>query len=516
MKPAPTSAPPPSPEARIAAQDWLSSVTTEDDETSLARAFERWNAALAAQPPAPVPCCENGNFGDGHECLKQEARLFDQNIESNLDSFDAAMATRAPPQSACHLIGGNDDLFCVTHKADAPDGVCEGTPPQPGDAERRERAKRGQNWLYAALEMIGDGEHTDHDIAKIIVENETDLLALIEQLDAAQSALAASRRQYGDCVDEFARAKTSWLAELAASQAEVARLKEAEQFWSPTEREMQFLDALLRCEATLSPSKPFDHEIASDRSENLRRVRMALATLNTPDARLRSPAATFGEPAPRNFDKERPGPDWNISDETQRELETMERQHREAVANLRSPAALPDDIDPVHEYMTDMGSPAATVRYPDAKTAAALAYFSDPKYASKEGSPAATGEDRGEVERQKQIARVAKLRMRDDDNAPPRNLVEEITAAFPVDDWTDILASALKITEPTAKNAIGRVIASAHAAFTAEEVAAARAQGVREGLERARSLVVSHWTFGDVTSAIDRALAAPETREDKL
>jgi hypothetical protein len=57
------------------------------------------------------------------------------------------------------------------------------------DAERLAAAKRGQNWLYAALEMIGDADRTDHDLAKVIVDNESDLLALIEQFDAAQKAL---------------------------------------------------------------------------------------------------------------------------------------------------------------------------------------------------------------------------------------------------------------------------------------------------------------------------------------
>jgi hypothetical protein len=59
-------------------------------------------------------------------------------------------------------------------------------------------------------------------------------------------------------------------------------------------------------------------------------------------------------------------------------------------------------------------------------------------------------------EKQRQVARVAMLRMRNDDNAPPRNLVEEVTAAFPIEDWADILASALRIDEPEAKNAILR------------------------------------------------------------
>jgi hypothetical protein len=44
----------------------------------------------------------------------------------------------------------------------------------------------------------------------------------------------------------------------------------------------------------------------------------------------------FGHPAPRNFDKERPGPGWKISDDTQRELQEMEQQQRESVARLRS------------------------------------------------------------------------------------------------------------------------------------------------------------------------------------
>lgn len=42
-------------------------------------------------------------------------------------------------------------------------------------------------------------------------------------------------------------------------------------------------DALLRCEAMLDGSKPFDAEIASLRAENLRRVRVALASLGESD-----------------------------------------------------------------------------------------------------------------------------------------------------------------------------------------------------------------------------------------
>lgn len=35
-----------------------------------------------------------------------------------------------------------------------------------------------------------------------------------------------------------------------------------------------------------------------------------------------------GEPAPRNFDKERPGPGWQISDATLHEIEMLERHMR--------------------------------------------------------------------------------------------------------------------------------------------------------------------------------------------
>lgn len=41
----------------------------------------------------------------------------------------------------------------------------------------------------------------------------------------------------------------------------------------------------------------------------------------------------FGEPAPRNFDKEVPGPNWRISEETEKALETVENQ--QSIANHR-------------------------------------------------------------------------------------------------------------------------------------------------------------------------------------
>jgi hypothetical protein len=58
--------------------------------------------------------------------------------------------------------------------------------------------------------------------------------------------------------------------------------------------------------------------------------------VDAPPRPVAEASGEFGHPAPRNFDKERPGPGWKISDDTQRELQEMEQQQRESVARLRS------------------------------------------------------------------------------------------------------------------------------------------------------------------------------------
>jgi hypothetical protein len=61
-----------------------------------------------------------------------------------------------------------------------------------------------------------------------------------------------------------------------------------------------------------------------------------LFSVAAPPPPVAEASGEFGHPAPRNFDKERPGPGWKISDDTQRELQEMEQQQRESVARLRS------------------------------------------------------------------------------------------------------------------------------------------------------------------------------------
>ncbi len=71
-------------------------------------------------------------------------------------------------------------------------------PDDPKDAERlAEAARRGRNWLYSVLEMIGDSDRTDHDLAKVIVENESDLTALLDYEHAAARRAEALEAEVG-------------------------------------------------------------------------------------------------------------------------------------------------------------------------------------------------------------------------------------------------------------------------------------------------------------------------------